>query len=115
MLCRSSGIQVLPAIREKVQKVTTFIREPTWVSPVQGLEQHAFSPEEKDVFANKPGALTAYRKDIETGLNAQFGIFLRGNQVNLDTHRHMVSQMKQKLGNKYLEEKLIPEWSVGCR
>jgi cation diffusion facilitator CzcD-associated flavoprotein CzcO len=31
----SSGIQVLPAIQPIVSKVTTFIREPTWVSPVQ--------------------------------------------------------------------------------
>lgn len=33
----SSGIQVLPAIQPIVSKVTTFIREPTWVSPVQVL------------------------------------------------------------------------------
>lgn len=35
----SSGIQVLPTIQPKVSHITTFIREPTWVSPVQGLEQ----------------------------------------------------------------------------
>ena len=27
----------------------------------------------------------------------------------------MIGQMKEKLNNAYLEEKLIPEWSVGCR
>ncbi|KAH7153049.1 hypothetical protein EDB81DRAFT_442195 [Dactylonectria macrodidyma] len=111
----SSGIQVLPAIRENCAKVTTFIREPTWVSPVQGLEQHQFSQEERDEFVNKPGVLTSYRKGIETGLNAQFGIFLKENQVNKDTHSYMLSQMKEKLGNAYLEDKLIPAWSVGCR
>jgi hypothetical protein len=85
------------------------------VSPVQGLDQHLFTDEEIDTFVNKPGALTEYRKGIESGLNAQFGIFLKDNKVNQDTHAHMLQQMKQKLGNKYLEEKLIPDWSVGCR
>ncbi|KAF4120115.1 putative flavoprotein CzcO associated with the cation diffusion facilitator CzcD [Geosmithia morbida] len=111
----SSGIQVLPAIRDKCQKVTTFIREPTWVSPVQGMEQHNFSDEELERFAKKSGALTEYRKTVETGLNGQFGIFLRNNKFNQDTHKYMMQQMKAKLGNAYLEDKLIPDWSVGCR
>ncbi|KAK0385087.1 hypothetical protein NLU13_7565 [Sarocladium strictum] len=111
----SSGIQVLPAIREDCSKVTTFIREPTWVSPVQGLEQHKFSEQELEEFRNKPGALLEYRKAIESGLNGQFGIFLRDNQVNKDTREYMLAQMKEKLNDKFLEEKLIPEWSVGCR
>lgn len=34
----SSGIQVLPAIIPHIGKVTTFIREPSFVSPVPGLE-----------------------------------------------------------------------------
>ncbi|CAK7224672.1 hypothetical protein SCUCBS95973_005597 [Sporothrix curviconia] len=111
----SSGIQVLPAIREKCSKVTTFIREPTWVSPVQGLEQHIYSPEERAEFANKPGALLKYRKEIETGLNGQFGIFLKKTKVNEDTRAYMIAQMKEKLNNDFLADKLIPDWSVGCR
>lgn len=113
--CSSSGIQVLPAIREDCSKVTTFVREPTWVSPVQGLEQHKFSQQELDEFRNKPGALTEYRKRIESGLNGQFGIFLKDNQVNKDTREYMIGQMKEKLNDSFLEEKLIPQWSVGCR
>ncbi|KAJ5713998.1 uncharacterized protein N7483_011179 [Penicillium malachiteum] len=64
----SSGIQVLPAILPRVKEVTTFIREPTWVSPIPGLEQHIFTAEEKEAFAAKPGLLTQYRKDIERGV-----------------------------------------------
>lgn len=113
--CRSSGIQVLPAIRGKCKKITTFIREPTWVSPVQGLEQHVYSQTERSDFVNKPGTLLNYRKQIESGLNGQFGIFLKQNKVNEDTHTYMLQQMKEKLHDGFLEEKLIPEWSVGCR
>lgn len=112
---RSSGIQVLPAILPKVRKITTFIREPTWVSPVQGMEQHIFSPAEKEAFATKPGLLTEYRRGIERGLNGQFGIFLRNTKVQEQTREYMAKQMKEKLHDADLEKVLIPEWSVGCR
>jgi cation diffusion facilitator CzcD-associated flavoprotein CzcO len=113
---RSSGIQVLPNIQPRVGKVTTFIREPTWVSPVQGLEGHVYSEHEKYEFATKPGHLNAYRKNIERGLNGQFGLFLKNNQLNNETHDYFMSQMREKLGgNAFFEEKLIPQWSVGCR
>ncbi|KAK6215328.1 monooxygenase [Colletotrichum tabaci] len=111
----SSGIQVLPAIRETCKKVTAFVREPTWVSPMQGLEQHNFTREEKNEFADKPGALLEYRKNIESGLNGQFGIFLKHSQINEETRAYFIHQMKEKLNNPCLESKLIPEWSVGCR
>lgn len=111
----SSGIQVLPTIQPHVKKVTTFIREPTYVSPVQGLEQHAFTPQELHDFAHKPGALLEYRKQVETGLNGQFSLFLKNTTTQNDTRAYMVEQMKQKLNNKFLEEKLIPDWSLGCR
>ncbi|KAF2841023.1 FAD/NAD(P)-binding domain-containing protein [Patellaria atrata CBS 101060] len=111
----SSGIQVLPTIQPIVEKVTTFIREPTWVSPVQGLEQHVFTDKERLEFAQKPGTLTQYRKEVETGLNGQFAIFLKDTKTNNETHDYMEGQMKGKLKNSYLEERLIPEWHVGCR
>jgi cation diffusion facilitator CzcD-associated flavoprotein CzcO len=106
---------VLPTIQPIVSKLTTFIREPTWVSPVQGLEGHAYTKEEMEEFATKPEVLLAYRKNIEQNLNAQFGIFLKNTQVQNETHKFMLSQMKDKLQDPFLEEKLIPNWAVGCR
>ncbi|KAK3066148.1 hypothetical protein LTS18_001965, partial [Coniosporium uncinatum] len=111
----SSGIQVLPTIQPHVQHCTTFIREPTWVSPIQGLNQHVFTAEEKERFANKPGELLNYRKGIERGLNGQFGIFLKDTKTNKDTEEYMRASMKEKLQNEFLEQKLIPDFAVGCR
>lgn len=111
----SSGIQVLPTIQPYASHVTTFIREPTYVSPVQGLEQHVYTDEEKRDFASKPNTLTDYRKRIESGLNGQFGIFLKNTPMNNETHDYMVQQMKEKIGDERLISKLIPEWSFGCR
>lgn len=85
------------------------------MSPVQGLEQHVFSEHEKYEFATKPGALVDYRKNVERGLNGQYGIFLKGSNVNNETEAYFRQQMAEKLQNPYLEEKLIPNWHVGCR
>ncbi|KAI9812936.1 MAG: hypothetical protein M1827_004454 [Pycnora praestabilis] len=111
----SSGIQILPAIQPKVAKLTTFIREPTWVSPIQGLDQHVYSQEELMDFATKPGALTEYRKMNETSLNGIFSMFLKNTASQNDTKEQMIEQMKSKLNNPDLEKKLIPEWGPGCR
>ncbi|KAH0845024.1 hypothetical protein AYO21_04055 [Fonsecaea monophora] len=111
----SSGIQILPAIRPIAKKVTTFIREPTWVSPVQGLEGRTYSREERESFARDKGKLLEYRKGIESALNSQFAIFLQNTQVQRDTRQHMQKQMSEKLHDPVLEDKLIPKWSVGCR
>lgn len=111
----SSGIQVLPTIQPHIKKVTTFIREPTYVSPVQGLEQHVYTPQELHDFATKPQELLAYRKNIESGLNGQFALFLKDTTTQNDTRAYMLDQMRAKLNNKFLEEKLIPDWPLGCR
>ena len=111
----SSGIQVLPTIQPHVDKVTTFIREPTYVSPVQGLEQHVYTAQELHDFKTKPEVLLEYRKNIESGLNGQFALFLKDTATQNDTRTYMLDQMRTKLSNKFLEEKLIPEWPLGCR
>jgi cation diffusion facilitator CzcD-associated flavoprotein CzcO len=82
---------------------------------VQGLEGHVYTEHEKYEFATKPGELLSYRKNIERGLNGQFGIFLKNSTTNTDTHGYMKKMMQEKLSNEFLEEKLIPQWSVGCR
>ncbi|GAW11751.1 hypothetical protein ANO14919_011010 [Xylariales sp. No.14919] len=111
----SSGIQVLPAIREKCSKVTTFIRNPTWVSPAHGMEQRLFDDEEKSAFANTPDTHLEYRKNVENGLNSMFGIFLKNNQLQEETRAFISGQMKEKLDDAYLESKLTPTYSFGCR
>lgn len=112
---RSSGIQILPAILPEVKQITTFIREPTWISPVLGLDQYVFSEKELYEFANKPGCLTEYRKGNEDSINSIWSLYLRGTKMQQSSRNAMLRQMKSRLGDPYLESKLIPQWSVGCR
>ncbi|KAG6908883.1 hypothetical protein DXG01_002861 [Tephrocybe rancida] len=113
----SSGIQVLPAIQPKVQKLTTFIRRPTWVSPTQGFEQHVYTSTERSVFETDPEAHLDYRKKQETAINSIFPMFIAGSPVQDATFTSMVAQMEGKLegvGDE-LRGKLVPKYGVGCR
>lgn len=112
---RSSGIQVLPAIHDAARTITTFIREPTWVAPPMGLEQHIYSNEERKTFENNPGALLAHRKKFENLMNKGFSIFIDGSRLQKVTRDAMHVQMSEKLRDPDLKRKLIPTWSVGCR
>ncbi|RDW65995.1 hypothetical protein BP6252_09630 [Coleophoma cylindrospora] len=111
----SSGIQVLPAIQPIVSKLTTFIREPTWIAPPTGQGQHIFSDEERHDFATKPNVLTQMRKDTETGMNSVFSVFLKDTQMQHDLRNSMTATMREKIHDAELEAKLIPQWGVGCR
>lgn len=85
------------------------------MSPIAGLEQHVFTPEEKEAFATRPGLLTEYRKGIERGMNGTFSVFLRHTQGQKETREYMTKQMQDKLRDANLERVLIPQWPVGCR
>ncbi|KAI9811858.1 MAG: hypothetical protein M1827_005209 [Pycnora praestabilis] len=111
----SSGIQILPAIQPIVKKLTTFIREPTWVSPPFGMDQHIYTDAEKQEFVKNPQTLIDVRKQNESGLNSMFGLYLKDTQVQNDMRKSMIDQMKTKLKDDDLEKKLIPTWGVGCR
>ncbi|KIW83605.1 hypothetical protein Z517_02851 [Fonsecaea pedrosoi CBS 271.37] len=111
----SSGIQVLPTIQPHVDKVITFIREPTYVSPVQGLSQHVYTADEKKQFTEQEGTLTKYRKQIERDTNKLFNLFIKDTPSQKENRAYITGLMKEKIANPYLEERLIPEWSLGCR
>ncbi|KDR80777.1 hypothetical protein GALMADRAFT_1106097 [Galerina marginata CBS 339.88] len=111
----SSAIQVLPAIAPKVSKVTTFIRSPTWVSPVQPQEQHIYSDEERRVFETDPEAHLKYRKELEAGFSALWPLFYADSEAQKATFSGMTMMMKDKLRNEALEKLVIPGWGVGCR
>lgn len=114
-LNRSSGIQILPAIQQKAKSVTTFLRTPTWVTPLQGFEQHSYTEQEKEDFATKPGRLLDWRKQTESNVNNIYPMFLNGSKLQETTKRRVALQMKAKLNKPELQSKLIPEWGFGCR
>lgn len=111
----SSGIQILPAVKEAAKSLTTFIREPTWVSPPIGQGFKAYTLEDKARFAADPEYHLQIRREIERNMNSKFGLFHSGSDEQKQAREYMLNQMKEKLGNSELENVLIPKWSVGCR
>jgi len=99
-----------------VKKITHFIRRATWVAPpLRGIEQHKYTEQELDDFANKPGHLLAHRKKYQTSTSGVFNLFIRGSQTQQDVRASMEKHMKERLHNPALQASLIPNWSVGCR
>ena len=112
---RSSGIQVLPAIHSQASKITTFIRSPTWVEPVQGFEQRYYSEEERREFETNPDALLKYRKNQESSLNTIFSLFISDSDFQKAYSKDVTERMKARLQNETLEQLVIPKWGIGCR
>ncbi|KJA16156.1 hypothetical protein HYPSUDRAFT_322622 [Hypholoma sublateritium FD-334 SS-4] len=112
----SSGIQVLPAISPVVNKVTTFIRSSTWVSPTRGFEARMYPDEERQKYATDPEAHLAYRKTLETSINALFSIFIADSPAQKQISDAMKKAMQDKLQiSDDLQKLVIPTWPVGCR
>jgi cation diffusion facilitator CzcD-associated flavoprotein CzcO len=117
----SSGIQILPAIQPQVMHVTTFVRNPTWISPTKGMEDHTFSPEEIKEFTENHEKHLTYRQMTERSMNSQWGLFsLNSKQPGADMQKtaqeFMRGSMSEKLKNSpHLKEMMIPKWDVGCR
>ncbi|TVY21170.1 putative sterigmatocystin biosynthesis monooxygenase [Lachnellula arida] len=111
----SSGIQILPAIKNDVKKLVTFVREATWVAPPIGQSYEVFTPEQQARFASEPEYHLNQRREIEAGMNRSFGIFHTGSEEQQAIRQYMQNRMGEKLANEELEKVLIPEWSVGCR
>ncbi|KAI9745057.1 MAG: hypothetical protein M1818_001335 [Claussenomyces sp. TS43310] len=112
----SSGIQLLPEVLPRVKKMTNFIRGPTWVAPaLRGMMQHHYTENELNDFATKPGHLLEHRKKYQTSTSGVFNLFMKGSQTQKDVRATMEKHMRDKLQDPALEERMIPNWSVGCR
>ncbi|KAL4861634.1 hypothetical protein BDV12DRAFT_203834 [Aspergillus spectabilis] len=112
----SSGIQILPQVQKVAKHVTTFIREPTWVSTAHsGGELRQYTKEEQKQFQTEPGKLLAMRKEEEAEMTAVFPMFVRDSESQKLAVQHIAQTMRQQINNEALADKLIPEFAMGCR
>lgn len=116
-MTRSSGVQILPAILNNVDSVVNFIREPTWISPFQipGFEAKSFTEEQKIQFKKQPESHLEYRKAIERPANGFFPLFLADSDAQKQAFEHFQQGMKSAIPDPDLQDKLTPQWNVGCR
>lgn len=122
----SSGIQILPEMAAlSGTEVTSFQRSPTWVvsrhtpAKLVGSDDPSPNPpyreEDKKRFRD-PEELKKYRKAVQSGINTNFKLFVKGGDYNKEMTEFATKQMASKLNNDpWLCEKLIPKYELGCR
>jgi cation diffusion facilitator CzcD-associated flavoprotein CzcO len=119
----SSGIQILPSILEKVEKIYVVTRSKTWITPPLANrfgsndgKNKIFTKEQKEAWTADPASYFEYRKEIEQELNARFRIYIKGsgpsNMIRAMTSKMMTDRLSAK---PELADLLIPDFDVGCR
>ncbi|OAP62021.1 hypothetical protein AYL99_04224 [Fonsecaea erecta] len=127
----SSSIQMVPSLAKGAKSLTVFMRNRFWISPqiptdTQKLEtssrnaiigRHYYTEDEKRSFRDDEDFHLAYRKELESKMGKKFSVFLRGTPDNEAAKKIFRADMLKKLGpgQEDLLEKVIPEWSPGCR
>ncbi|KAI1342701.1 FAD/NAD(P)-binding domain-containing protein [Xylariaceae sp. FL0016] len=112
----SSAVQILPTIQPIVKNVTIFVRSPTWVLPDISTEAGQFSAEEIERFVNEPETVLKLRQDNERTMNSIFSMYLKDTILQNQAKSLLESEMKKIFnGDKEAEEKLIPDFAVGCK
>ncbi|TVY87681.1 putative sterigmatocystin biosynthesis monooxygenase [Lachnellula willkommii] len=121
----SSGVQILPAIINRVKKVYVHIRSPTWITTGiaekfagPGGSNIVFSEEQKKRWADNPEEYLEYRKTVERDMNARFKLYIDHTDEQKAARKFSVGDMTSKLaknGKEDLLRLLLPDFAVGCR
>lgn len=120
----SSGVQIIPAILDRVDSLVTFVRSPTWITA--GFAQRfagkdgcnfVYNEAQREVFKANPRLYLDYRKYIESELNTRFRFILNGSQEQKEARKFAEAEMRRKLaGQPELQDAMIPtNFAVGCR
>ncbi|XEV01558.1 hypothetical protein FSHL1_006845 [Fusarium sambucinum] len=119
----SSGIQVLPAILDKVNKIYVHIRSPTWITSRIGERfagpkgvNYKFTEVQKAEWAKHPEKYLEFRKSMEDDVNTRFKFFMDHTPQQELARQSAVDNLKAKLDSRPdLAELLEPDFAVGCR
>lgn len=129
----SSSIQIVPKVAETAGKLTVMMRNETYISPQFGANidnkeadpesmdpaaagKHHYTEKEKQRFREDPQYLQEYRTRMEKSFAAGWDMFYRNSELNVKFKEFTQNSMRQRLGDRDdLKEKIIPNWSPGCR
>lgn len=119
----SSGVQVLPAIIDRVKKVYVHIRSPTWVTTNFAAKfagpdgmNYDYTEEQKATWAADPTTYLKYRRQIEEELNSRFGLYVDHTPQQAAAREFGVNEMTTKLkagGKEDLLKEMLPDFAVG--
>ena len=101
---------ISPQIPTDKQKIGTSHRQAV-------IGRHYYTEEEKQGFREDSDFHLAYRKELEAKMGKKFPAFLRGSQDNEAFKKFFREDTRRKLGphREELANRVIPDWSPGCR
>lgn len=123
----SSGIQVVPALVDKVKAMDHYVRGKTWISPqlsedvlkqntTAGMSNFDYAPEQKAAWKQDPEAYLAYRKSLEARLQGMYEVTKRGNPRHEHARRTYEANMRERLKMRPdLLENLLPQFPPLCK
>jgi cation diffusion facilitator CzcD-associated flavoprotein CzcO len=108
----STAAQVVPAVAEQASMLHVFQREPGWIEPKQ---ERAFSPAERWVYRNVPGAQKAHRawlfhKAAQRGL-----AFDLSNRRQAERRAACVTFIESAVADPSLRASVTPRYPWGCK
>lgn len=113
--CGSTGVQIVTALADKVEKLVHFQRSPQWIMPV---EQFAYSDEEREAFRNDPALMDAIRfSDEYIGNVRRFTDGITDfNSPQIKAVQDVCQQyLDAKITDPDLKAKLTPNYQAACK
>ncbi|OAP56144.1 hypothetical protein AYL99_09323 [Fonsecaea erecta] len=126
----SSGIQIVPQIVKVVDKLTSFIRSKTWISPGPGInepvdgdpemdEHYRYTADEIARFNNDPEYLLHHRRSLADRRAQIFDRAIKTSDLQAKAQVVFAATMKERLGEteqgRRIADMLIPDFPIGCR
>ncbi|KAK5052669.1 hypothetical protein LTR84_002534 [Exophiala bonariae] len=119
----SSGIQIVPEMQKVAKQMVNFIRSRAWISAPFAEDfskapggNPAYTPQEQARFRSHPEELANLRHKLIHVQNTFYSALIEGAPTNIEAMKGVKSLMHERLGgNQGLIEKLVPDWSLGCR
>lgn len=120
----SSGVQVVPAIIDKVAELFVVARSATWITAGfapkyagESGKNFEYSQETKERFINDPEFYLSYCKGVESELNQRFKIVINDSDEAKNARAYSTSEMRRKLADRedIIEHLLPKDFGIGCR
>lgn len=123
----SSGIQIVPALMEKVKAMDHYVRGRTWISNQHGGERLAsktngkggnfpYTEEERQKWREDPASYTSYRKELEIEMQTLYAKSQKGSALQREARRQYKAEMEHRLKDKpELLQHLLPDFPPLCK
>ncbi|OCH86448.1 FAD/NAD-binding domain-containing protein [Obba rivulosa] len=124
----SSALQIVPALQDKVAKLTNFVRGKTWLCPSffshkiaefvdrePSSTNFVFTDEERERFKDT-ASFKLFRHELEAEFHTMHALTLKGSAVQKESRETFEKNMRDKLAKKpWIADHLVPNFGVTCR